>query len=118
MASLGIDYGTGSWKTALLVEGRSPELRSFGGADDVRDSIAEVDRLHPALPIVLPSGFGIPLRRVQELDDRDLFEIALRRTPPASAASLDSCSVFGPLASTPTAFPPSSCCRACRSTER
>ena len=44
MASLGIDYGTGSWKTALLVEGRSPELRSFGVADYVRDSIAEVDR--------------------------------------------------------------------------
>lgn len=83
MASLGIDYGTGSWKTALLVEGRSPELRSFGESGAVRDSIAEVDRLHPALPIVLPSGFGIPLKRVQELDDLDLFEIALRRDAPS-----------------------------------
>jgi predicted butyrate kinase (DUF1464 family) len=83
MASLGIDYGTGSWKSALLVEGRSPELRGFGGADEVRDSIAEADRAHPALPIVLPSGFGVPLRRVQELDGRDLYEMALRRDAPA-----------------------------------
>jgi predicted butyrate kinase (DUF1464 family) len=83
MASLGIDYGSGSWKTALLVEGRSPELRSFGGADEVRDSVSDVDRVCPGLPIVLPSGFGVPLRRVQELDDRDLFEMALRRDAPS-----------------------------------
>lgn len=79
MASLGVDYGTGSWKTALLDKGRPPGLRSFPSSDEVHGSIMEIEGCYPGLPIVLPSGFGIPLTRVQELDDRDLFEIALRR---------------------------------------
>ncbi len=79
MASLGVDYGTGSWKTALLGERGPPELRHFASPEEVRAYIEAIDRRHPDLPIVLPSGFGIPLKRVQELDDRDRFEIALRR---------------------------------------
>ncbi len=82
MASLGVDYGTGSWKTALLHEGRAPGLRSFSVSDEVRTFITEIEGRYPGLPIVLPSGFGVPLKRVQDLDDRDLFEIALRREAP------------------------------------
>ena len=89
MASLGADYGTGSWKTALLVEGRTPELRSFSSPDDLRDELAQIDGRHPGLPIVLPSGFGIPLKRIQDLDDRDLFEIALRREAPTERGISD-----------------------------
>ncbi len=83
MASLGVDYGTGSWKTALLGEVGPPERQAFTSPDEVRAYIEEIDRRHPGLPIVLPSGFGVPLTRVQELDDRDRFEIALRREAPA-----------------------------------
>lgn len=83
MASLGVDYGTGSWKTAVLVEGCTPGLRSFASSDEVGDAIADMEAHYPGLPIVLPSGFGIPLKRVQDLDDRDLFEIALRREAPS-----------------------------------
>jgi len=83
MASLGVDYGTGSWKTAVLVEGCTPGLRSFASSDEVRDAIVDMEARYPGLPIVLPSGFGIPLKRVQDLDDRDLFEIALRREAPS-----------------------------------
>ena len=83
MASLGVDYGTGSWKTALLGESGAPALRSFLSSNEVHTYLGEIDRRYPGLPIVLPSGFGIPLKRVQELDDRDLFEIALRRETPA-----------------------------------
>lgn len=79
MASLGVDYGSGSWKTALLVEGCPPALRSFPSSEAVQDFLREVEDRHHGLPIVLPSGFGIPLKRVQELDKRDLFEMALRR---------------------------------------
>lgn len=82
MASLGVDYGTGAWKTALLVEGRLPALQSFPSADQVRALLQEVEVRHPGLPIVLPSGFGIPLKRVQALDERDLFEMALRQDAP------------------------------------
>lgn len=84
MASLGVDYGSGSWKTALLLEGHEPELRSFTSPDEVCRALSETDRRHPGLPIVLPSGFGIPLKRVQDVDTRDLFEMALRRegSPP------------------------------------
>lgn len=82
MASLGVDYGTGSWRTALLHDGRSPVLRSFASPDEVHPSLREIEDRYPGLPIVLPSGFGIPLKRIQELDDRDLFEIALRREAP------------------------------------
>jgi predicted butyrate kinase (DUF1464 family) len=82
MASLGIDCGTGSWKTALLESDSPPVLRSFASPDEVVGYIRDVDERAPGLPIVLPSGFGIPIRRVQALDDRDLFEIALRREAP------------------------------------
>ncbi len=83
MASLGVDYGTGSWKAALLQEGCAPGLRGFTSSEDVRAFITEIEGRYPGLPIVLPSGFGIPLKRVQELDERDLFEIALRREAPS-----------------------------------
>ncbi|MBI3779613.1 MAG: DUF1464 family protein [candidate division NC10 bacterium] len=79
MASLGVDYGTGSWQIALLGEGGPPALRHFTSSDQVLNDLAEIDGRYPGLPIVLPSGFGIPLKRVQDLDNRDLFEIALRR---------------------------------------
>ena len=58
-------------------------MRSFTSSDEVRDALADVEARYPGLPIVLPSGFGIPLKRVQDLDDRDLFEIALRREAPS-----------------------------------
>ena len=83
MASLGVDYGTGSWKTALLSKDRSTALQSFASSDETQAYIGEIEARYPGLPIVLPSGFGIPLKRVQELDDRDLFEIALRRETPS-----------------------------------
>jgi predicted butyrate kinase (DUF1464 family) len=83
VVSLGVDYGTGSWKTALLGEAPSAVLWNLASPEEVRAIIAEVDGRHPGLPIVLPSGFGVPLRRVQDLDDRDLFEIALRREAPS-----------------------------------
>lgn len=82
MISLGIDFGTRSWKAALLRDGEVLELRSFKGSEEVRHYLLTQGAHHPGLPIVLPSGFGIPLKRIQEVDEQDLFEMALRREKP------------------------------------
>ena len=82
MVSLGIDYGTRSWKAALLQDGEILELRRFERSEEVRHYLLAQGAHHPGLPIVLPSGFGIPLKRIQEVDDQDLFEMALRREKP------------------------------------
>ncbi|MFN3475973.1 MAG: DUF1464 family protein [Candidatus Methylomirabilales bacterium] len=82
MVSLGIDLGTRSWKAALLREGEILELRQFEGSEEVRHYLLAKAADYPRLPIVLPSGFGIPLKRIQEVNDQDLFEMALRREKP------------------------------------
>ncbi|MFQ5804122.1 MAG: DUF1464 family protein [Candidatus Methylomirabilales bacterium] len=82
MASLGIDYGTGSWKLALIEGPRVLALKQFEEWPQLEPVLKEMDSHHPGLPIVLPSGFGIPVKRIQEVDDRDLFEMTLRRGDP------------------------------------
>jgi len=82
MASLGIDYGTGSWKFALIEGPRVLALKWFPDPAELYPMLEETTRTYPHLPIVLPSGFGIPLRRIQEVDDRDLFEMTLRQGDP------------------------------------
>jgi predicted butyrate kinase (DUF1464 family) len=83
MASLGIDYGTGSWKSALIEGPRILALERFEDPAVLYPALEEKARNAPHLPIVLPSGFGIPLKRIQEVDDRDLFEMTLRQGDPA-----------------------------------
>jgi len=83
MASLGIDYGTGSWKLALIEGPRVLALKWFPDPAELYPMLEETTRTYPHLPIVLPSGFGIPLRRIQEVDDQDLFEMTLRRGDPS-----------------------------------
>lgn len=82
MYSLGIDYGTKSWKVALLQEGSVIDLREFEECLQVLIYIDEMASLYPSLPMVLPSGFGIPLRKVQEVTDQDIFEMTLKREEP------------------------------------
>jgi hypothetical protein len=82
MASLGIDYGTGSWKLALIEGPRVLALKQFEDWSQLEPALKEMGSHHSGLPMVLPSGFGIPITRVQEVDDRDLFEMTLRRGDP------------------------------------
>jgi predicted butyrate kinase (DUF1464 family) len=82
MASLGIDYGTASWKLALI-EGREILfLKRFQDSSELEPVLTDLVHQHPGLPMVLPSGFGIPVKRIQDVDDRDLFEMTLRRGDP------------------------------------
>ena len=82
MASLGIDHGTGSWKLALMEGPRVLTLQRFQDWTQLEPALEETARHHRDLPIVLPSGFGIPLKRIQEVDGQDLFEMTLRRGDP------------------------------------
>lgn len=83
MASLGIDYGTASWKLAFIEGPRVLALKQFEDWTQLEPVLKEIVTEHPGLPMVLPSGFGIPVKRIQEVDDRDLFEMTLRRGDPA-----------------------------------
>lgn len=82
MASLGIDYGTASWKLALIEGPRVLALKQFEDWSQLEPALKEMGSHHSGLPMVLPSGFGIPVTRIQEVDDRDLFEMTLRRGDP------------------------------------
>lgn len=82
MYSLGIDYGTKSWKVALLQEEKVEDLREFEDSLQVLSYLDEVVAKYPSLPIVLPSGFGIPLKKVQEIQEQDIFEMTLKKGEP------------------------------------
>lgn len=79
MLSLGIDYEAGQWKLAAWNEDRAADLLDFDSEAGVWESVEDILTAHPAAPIVLPSGFGIPVTRAGELLDRDIAEITLRR---------------------------------------
>jgi predicted butyrate kinase (DUF1464 family) len=77
--ALGIDAGTRSWKSCLRVEGEVRERSEHESASGVIESLRERVREYPDLVAVLPSGFGVPFRRVQDVDEWDLFEMTLKR---------------------------------------
>ncbi len=85
MLSLGIDYGTKSWKTALLDEEEVRDLRSFSTSSALLGYLDELFFQKGGLPTVLPSGFGIPLKKLSQIDDEDIFEMTLRRERPQEA---------------------------------
>lgn len=82
MYSLGIDYGTKSWKIALLQGEDIKDLQEFEDSLQVLTYLDRVVSQHPLLPIVLPSGFGIPLKKIQEVKEADIFEMTLKKGEP------------------------------------
>lgn len=79
MLSLGMDYEAGRWKLAAWNEDRAADLLVFESEAGMWDSVEDALAAYPAAPIVLPSGFGVPVTRAGELLDRDIAEITLRR---------------------------------------
>lgn len=77
MLSLGIDHDAGHWKVAAWDEQAAADLRALRVAGEVWEVVDEVLTLHPATPIVLPSGLGVPLTRAADLMDQDIAEITL-----------------------------------------
>ena len=60
MLSLGIDFEAGCWKLAAWNEDRAADLHTFGSMAALWEFVEDIFTAHPATPIVLPSGFGIP----------------------------------------------------------
>ncbi|HYL82281.1 MAG TPA: DUF1464 family protein, partial [Candidatus Acidoferrum sp.] len=79
MLSLGMDYEASRWTLAAWNEDRAADLFVFETEAAVWESVEDILSAFPAAPIVLPSGFGVPVTRVGELLDRDIAEITLRR---------------------------------------
>jgi predicted butyrate kinase (DUF1464 family) len=79
MLSLGIDFDTTAWRAAVWDEDRAADLQTFGGVEELWEFVDGLCSVHPATPIVLPSGFGVPLTRVAEIMDQDIFEMTLER---------------------------------------
>lgn len=84
MLSLGIDYDTTAWRIAAWDEDRAADLQTFARVDELWDFIQDLITLHPAMPIVLPSGFGIPVTRVAEILDQDIAEMTLQPSRPTA----------------------------------
>ena len=81
MLSAGIDWQAGIWKIALWDEDRAADLHTFARVSHLWEFLEGTRLVSPAIPIVLPSGFGIPVTRARDLLDRDIQEIALERLP-------------------------------------
>lgn len=69
----------GSWD-----EDRAADLQTFVRTADLWEFVEEFIALHPATPIVLPSGFGIPVTRVGEILDQDIVEMTLEPIQPTA----------------------------------
>ena len=79
---VGIDPGTGSWDLvgledgALILDVSIPTRRVLKNPRiivDILKSLKEVDM------VVAPSGFGLPLKKVSEISDADIFLMTLKR---------------------------------------
>jgi predicted butyrate kinase (DUF1464 family) len=84
MLSLGIDYDTAAWRIAAWDEDRAADLQTFARMDELWDFVEDLIALHPAMPIVLPSGFGVPVTRVGEILDQDILEMTLQPGGPTA----------------------------------
>ena len=78
MLSLGIDYDPSDWRAAAWDENRAVDLQTFTQVDELWDFVEELTTLHPAMPIVLPSGLGMPVTHVGEILDQDIVEMTLQ----------------------------------------
>ncbi len=84
MLSLGIDHDAGHWNVAAWDEQAAADLRSLRTVGEVWEVVDEMLAMHPATPIVLPSGLGVPLTRAGDLMDQDIAEITLGLDGPAA----------------------------------
>lgn len=89
MRVLGIDPGTSRWSFVIMDEGRVVEetsvpAKKIRGSPQVAVSYAKKADL-----TVAPSGYGTLLKRVDDLEEKDFFEILLKRDDEATVMGLE-----------------------------
>jgi len=92
MLALGIAPSPSGWVVALWDEVRAARLSTVAGSDALWPLLRELEEAHPHLPLVLPSGAGVPITRAGELLDGDIAEM-LAGLPAETAERLGPCLV-------------------------
>ena len=85
MLSLGLDCDMTVWRAAAWDENRAVDLQTFPRVDELWDFVEDLTARHPAMPIVLPSGLGIPVTRVGEILDQDIVEMTMHPGRPTAS---------------------------------
>jgi predicted butyrate kinase (DUF1464 family) len=75
MLALGIAASRSGWAVALWDEERAARLSAMASTEALWPMLRELEEAHPLLPIVLPSGGGVPVTRAGELLDQDIAEM-------------------------------------------
>ncbi len=88
MLTIGIDAGTSKWAISVLEEykekGKTKTNFKFETTIPAKEVKSNVNALINLIEnfnadcITLPSGYGLPLKHISELDDDDLFKISLK----------------------------------------
>ena len=84
MKVIGIDPGTSSWDifgyetttNEVFMDKSIPAISILESPDVL---LTEIAKCEPFDALVAPSGFGIPLKKVHDLNSNDYFEITLRK---------------------------------------
>lgn len=84
MKVIGIDPGTSSWdifgyeteSNEIFVDISIPSAQILDNPEKI---IEEITKYEPFDVLAAPSGFGIPIKKVQDLTPKDMFEITLRK---------------------------------------
>jgi predicted butyrate kinase (DUF1464 family) len=75
MLALGIASTPAGWHLALWDEHRAARLRTVAQTDELWAVLRDLLDSAPAMPVVLPSGLGIPVTRAGDLLDQDIAEM-------------------------------------------
>jgi len=89
MTVLGIDPGTNRWSFAFMKEGKITKEDSID-TDKIKErpEIA-LNLAKKADMVVAPSGYGLPLKRVSELDDKDFHKLLLKKENETTIVGLE-----------------------------
>jgi len=79
MAVVGIDPGTSTWGFARMDEGTIAQENAIATSEIKEDPGIALEATRGADLVVAPSGYGLPLKKVSDLNEKDFKEILLKK---------------------------------------